>query len=110
MKKREKEKESENRKKTEVVDANSPENDARATLVEGFEPSSCLCPSCLLLSAFSLLATGDLLLNCNSFPCIDLSDQLCDHLRLEIWPRQIRGGKERTSKYTTLSLRCESIR
>ena len=94
--------------KTRVAKAKSPENDARSTLVEGFEPSSCLGPSCLLLSAFSLLATGDLLLNCNSFPCIDLSDQLCDHLRLEIWPRQIRGGKERTSKYTTLSLRCKS--
>ena len=62
MKKREKEKESENRKKTEVVDANSPENDAGSTLVKGFEPSTCLCPSCLLFSAFSPFATGDLLL------------------------------------------------
>ena len=58
---REKEKESENRR-TEVVDANSPENDAGSTLVKGFEPSTCLCPSCLLFSAFSPFATGDLLL------------------------------------------------
>ena len=47
--------------KTEVAGAKSPENDARSTLVEGFEPSTCLGPSCLLLSAFSPLATGDLL-------------------------------------------------
>ena len=62
------EKDSENIK-NEVVDAKSPENDARSTLVEGFESFACLCPSCLLLSAFSPLATGDLLLNDISFPC-----------------------------------------
>ena len=60
--------------KTGVAKAKSPKNDARSTLVEEFEPSSCLGPSCLLLSAFSPLATGDLSLNGNSFPCIDLSD------------------------------------
>ena len=60
------EKDSENIK-NEVVDAKSPENDARSTLVEGFESFTCLGPSCLLLSAFSLLGTGDLLLNGNSF-------------------------------------------
>ena len=53
--------------KTEVAEAKSPENDARSTLVEGFESFTCLGPSCLLLSAFSLLGTGDLLLNGNSF-------------------------------------------
>ena len=46
--------------KTGVAKAKSPENDARSTLVEGFESSTCLGPSCLLLSAFSLIATGDL--------------------------------------------------
>ena len=49
--------------KTGVAKAKSPENDAMSTLVEGFEPSTCLCPSRLLLSAFSPLATGDLLLS-----------------------------------------------